>query len=183
MATFEERRRYRDRALELLYGATDGNTHRGHDITELRRQMAETPDEEVDLAVQWLADQGLAHWVAFGQVGITPEGVARYEASEAARQETRVALVLTIAERREVEEYQLELRRAIDDYQAREDADPEVVAELEADEATLALAAKSPKPKRAVIVAILKGLGTCCLQVGISAAGNGAFVLIGKLLG
>jgi hypothetical protein len=89
MASLAERKAYREKIMQALYGATEGNRFLGIAGTRLRDDLG-IPDEDMAAACTYLEGEGLvtADWVAGNtpaMVMLTHQGIRLMEAKEEAQ--------------------------------------------------------------------------------------------------
>jgi Mn-dependent DtxR family transcriptional regulator len=117
---------------------------------------------EVDSVLQQLAREGLAEWAAFGMIGLTAQGIAEAERRLLGTEVAEALAVVTVNERRTVEAWAGNVRRALDADELS--AEPERLEEIRAQLDTIAAQLRSPRPLRRVLGAALKGLSALLLS-------------------
>jgi len=144
--------------LEAIYDLTDGQTL-GELVDPGRLQeIVEIEDRaELDSTIHWLSDRGYAGYVSFGGIGIQPAGVDRIEETRRTAATAVEALaVVPVGLLRDIEVFVRQLSLALE--RGELPLDREQRAEVEADHAAIEAQAKSPKPKRKVMLAVFGAL-------------------------
>lgn len=181
VTTLADRDRTRTAFLLALYEATDGDSMESAHAATVGGRIG-LGAAETEQTVQWLADRDLADRVAFGgSIGITARGVD--EAERLLRGGAEVpysVIVLSPDEHRAVEAFLTAYRRA--EAAGVLGLSGEALLEADAEAATIEAQLRSPKPKRRVIAASLRGLRDLGLNIVGSAGYQGIVELI-KLIG
>ena len=170
MDSLETKDAERSALLETFYDIVDGDSSQIVSI-KLAGQKLGWDDDKLSKTAQWLSERGLLKWVAFdGSHSITPQGVDAVEDARrnAATQLTPksdselVIVVLTIEERRSVEEVLSEIQR--EEIESKLSGDD--LREFTADLNTIHEQVRSPKPKKEIVFAALRGIRNFCYSVG-----------------
>lgn len=156
--------------LEAFYDFVDGISKEIANIKDVGNEL-KWSDDKLSKTVQWLADRELLKaMTGGGGYSITRQGV---DAVENARRKTAnepslnsklelAVVVLTTDELRSVEEVLTEIGRA--DIEAKLVGDDQ--HEFIADRNTVLEQMKSPKPKKEIVFAALRGIRKFCFAVG-----------------
>lgn len=169
--------------LDTFYDIVDGNSTEIVSL-KLASQILGWDDDKISNTAQWLSDHNLPKWVAFdGSHSITPQGVDAVE--DARRNATSkptmssngelTVVVLTIDELRSVEEALMEIGRAEIEIKLNGDDQREFLA----DRNTILEQIKSPKPKKEIVFAALRGIRKFCYAVDSAVAATKISQVIG----
>lgn len=174
MTTMLSRGLSRDAVLVALYRIAEGSTLVMARVIEIAGAAEITIDETVP-ALDYLKDHGLVAYRAMGpMVALTPNGVDRSEELLFPKLDTDgLTLVLTVAERAEIETVVRQIRMAIENTPM---LDLDIRATVEADVESLESQLHSPRPSRQVARSILRHI----LIMGENVFAN---VISAKLLG
>jgi hypothetical protein len=182
MASIEERRRWRDLMLMELYRETDGQPLR----SSFPKKLAEAvgiPPEEVQQTSEALRGDGLVDNVSLaGDIELTNEGRRRAEDLLAQESPLPLTVVLTIAERRELEPVLRELRLLLDGGETV-DLPTEDLADATAQLATAEAQMLSPRPRRAIVGEALKSLRLIAENAAGTMAAAGIIEIVGRVSG
>jgi hypothetical protein len=213
MATQRERDQKRAEFLGALYEAVDGDRFRVVNHRQIAGKLGLDDDREASKVAQWLVDEGFADWAALGgEIEITHLGITAYETAKAMEEEDEadddlddssvsepddetplatddvlgsetatLAVLLTDDEAARVEAVVGEVRRALDSGElpiAGDDA-----RELEIHLDTAALQLRSPRRRKAAVVAALKAAAFVGDSIASGLVGNAAWAGLVSLIG
>lgn len=175
MGTIDEKRRWRQQVLELLYEETTADGMRELQPAAIKDRVG-LSDFDFDQVRHHLTERDLARSDTMaGELYITERGIDEVEE----RLSPTSSQVLSVVELRTVEAFLTQLARVIDEGDVPGDEEDRAVVEAEA--ATIAAAIRSPRPNRGVVAAALGNIGRLLHGAAGGVIGNAAFELLKRL--